>query len=247
MNIGLLYTPVSIYQMTRGALVLFVGILSVLFLGRKLFPHQWFALTVVVLGVAVVGLSGTMTKQALAEKGDGERTSGFVQVLTKREEGEPSDGTAVIIGVFFILFAQIGCDAISCPPVYTSLTSFWSQNCDSICFRREDNGHVLCHSASCRRLRGLFRSRYPSSPVPRFLLLQGPFSLLRSTSRLPSDDQQPSCFGKRVCHSHFHRSVLFSISLGWLDSLSRNRLLQLLRHVRDAARKCHPAQHYRYL
>ena len=30
MNVGLLYTPVSIYQMTRGALVLFVGVLSVL-------------------------------------------------------------------------------------------------------------------------------------------------------------------------------------------------------------------------
>ena len=27
MNVGLLYTPVSIYQMTRGALVLFVGVL----------------------------------------------------------------------------------------------------------------------------------------------------------------------------------------------------------------------------
>ncbi len=40
MNIGLLYTPVSIYQMTRGALVLFVGILSVLFLHRKLFLYQ---------------------------------------------------------------------------------------------------------------------------------------------------------------------------------------------------------------
>ncbi|KAH9083865.1 hypothetical protein EDB83DRAFT_55709 [Lactarius deliciosus] len=39
MNVGLLYTPVSIYQMTRGALVLFVGILSVLFLRRK---HQRF-------------------------------------------------------------------------------------------------------------------------------------------------------------------------------------------------------------
>ncbi len=31
MNVGLLYTPVSIYQMTRGALVLFVGVFSVLF------------------------------------------------------------------------------------------------------------------------------------------------------------------------------------------------------------------------
>jgi drug/metabolite transporter (DMT)-like permease len=41
MNIGLLYTPVSIYQMTRGALVLFVGILSVIFLRRRLWLYQF--------------------------------------------------------------------------------------------------------------------------------------------------------------------------------------------------------------
>ena len=41
MNIGLLYTPVSIYQMTRGSLVLFVGILSVLFLHRHLWLYQF--------------------------------------------------------------------------------------------------------------------------------------------------------------------------------------------------------------
>jgi hypothetical protein len=40
MNIGLLYTPVSIYQMTRGALVLFVGVFSVIFLKRRLWLYQ---------------------------------------------------------------------------------------------------------------------------------------------------------------------------------------------------------------
>ena len=40
MNVGLLYTPVSIYQMTRGALVLFVGAFSVLFLRRRLWFYQ---------------------------------------------------------------------------------------------------------------------------------------------------------------------------------------------------------------
>jgi hypothetical protein len=41
MNVGLLYTPVSIYQMTRGALVLFVGVLSVIFLRRHLWLYQF--------------------------------------------------------------------------------------------------------------------------------------------------------------------------------------------------------------
>lgn len=40
MDVGLLYTPVSIYQMTRGALVLFVGVLSVVFLRRRLWLYQ---------------------------------------------------------------------------------------------------------------------------------------------------------------------------------------------------------------
>jgi drug/metabolite transporter (DMT)-like permease len=105
MNIGLLYTPVSIYQMTRGALVLFVGILSVLFLKRRLFAHQWFALSVVVAGVAVVGLSGSLTKQALADNGDSHGS--LLNRLLRRDEETP-DEVAVVIGVFFILFAQIG-------------------------------------------------------------------------------------------------------------------------------------------
>ncbi|KAJ5315735.1 hypothetical protein N7476_006042 [Penicillium atrosanguineum] len=60
MNVGLLFVAASIYQMTRGALVLFVGLFSVLFLRRKLFLYQWSALFVVVLGVAIVGLSGAL-------------------------------------------------------------------------------------------------------------------------------------------------------------------------------------------
>ncbi|KNG83232.1 putative nucleotide-sugar transporter [Aspergillus nomiae NRRL 13137] len=60
MNVGLLFVAASIYQMTRGALVLFVGLFSVLFLHRKLYFYQWVALFVVVLGVALVGLAGAL-------------------------------------------------------------------------------------------------------------------------------------------------------------------------------------------
>ena len=60
MNVGLLFVAASIYQMTRGALVLFVGLFSVLFLRRKLYIYQWSALVIVVLGVAIVGLAGAI-------------------------------------------------------------------------------------------------------------------------------------------------------------------------------------------
>ena len=52
MNVGLLYTPVSIYQMTRGALVLFVGVLSVLFLSRRLWLYQYVVPSVPPLRIA---------------------------------------------------------------------------------------------------------------------------------------------------------------------------------------------------
>lgn len=59
MNVGLMYTPVSIYQMTRGSVVLFVAILSVLFLKRRIRTLEWIALIFVSLGVAIVGYSGS--------------------------------------------------------------------------------------------------------------------------------------------------------------------------------------------
>ncbi|KAI6246423.1 hypothetical protein HI914_05434 [Erysiphe necator] len=58
MNVGLLFVAPSIYQMTRGALVFFVGLFSVIFLRRTLYLFQWFALFAVVLGVGIVGLAG---------------------------------------------------------------------------------------------------------------------------------------------------------------------------------------------
>ncbi|KAG0687668.1 hypothetical protein C6P40_002037 [Pichia californica] len=58
MNIGLLYTPVSIYQMTRGSVILIVGLMSVIFLQKKITKLEWISLIVVFFGVFLVGLSG---------------------------------------------------------------------------------------------------------------------------------------------------------------------------------------------
>ena len=66
MNVGLLFVAASIYQMTRGALVLFVGLFSVIFLRRKLYLYHWSALFIVVLGVAIVGLAGAIAPNSQA-------------------------------------------------------------------------------------------------------------------------------------------------------------------------------------
>lgn len=64
MNIGMIYTPVSIYQMTRGSIILIVGLLSVIFLKRRITKLEWCSLFVVSLGVGLVGLSGYLNDQS---------------------------------------------------------------------------------------------------------------------------------------------------------------------------------------
>lgn len=96
MNAGLLLVAASIYQMTRGALVLFVGLFSVIFLRRHLFLFQWLALVGVVGGVAVVGLAGAIWPDEKARH------------TTGSTDGEGlSDAAQAVVGVLLIAFAQV--------------------------------------------------------------------------------------------------------------------------------------------
>lgn len=70
MNVGLLFVAASIYQMTRGALVLFVGLFSVVFLKKHLGGWKWASLFIVVSGVAVVGLAGALERKHAPIPGD---------------------------------------------------------------------------------------------------------------------------------------------------------------------------------
>ena len=58
MNVGLIYISASIYQMLRGSVVIFTGILSTFFLGIRHPRYRWFALGSVFMGVLLVGLAG---------------------------------------------------------------------------------------------------------------------------------------------------------------------------------------------
>jgi len=97
MNVGLILTPVSIYQMSRGALVLWVGILSVMFLRRHLYLYQWTSLCIAVLGVCLVGLSGSLVKKSVNEG----PLEGLIRIATSDD-----DPAKVALGVVLILFAQ---------------------------------------------------------------------------------------------------------------------------------------------
>lgn len=107
MNIGLLFVVPSIYQMTRGALVLFVGLFSVIFLKKKLHLFHWFALVTVVLGVTVVGLAGALHRDKTAIPSEISiliRNTG--SIMFTRNARTP-EAMRTVIGVFLIAGAQI--------------------------------------------------------------------------------------------------------------------------------------------
>lgn len=105
MNVGLLFVAPSVYQMTRGALVFFVGLFSVIFLRRTLFLFQWFALFAVVLGVGIVGLAGA----SHGDKPIAPTTLLAVREIynTISENRLAPEALRTIIGVLLIAGAQI--------------------------------------------------------------------------------------------------------------------------------------------
>lgn len=110
MNVGLLFVAASIYQMTRGALVLFVGLFSVIFLKRKLHAFHWVSLVIVVLGVALVGLAGAIWSGKSPDSAPRHTPELKEVILLAREAiAEASDPAVVqtIVGIFLIAGAQI--------------------------------------------------------------------------------------------------------------------------------------------
>ncbi|CCH44443.1 putative membrane protein [Wickerhamomyces ciferrii] len=92
MMVGLAYVPVSIYQMTRGALILFVAIFSIIFLKRSISRIEWLSLFTVVLGIAIVGISGNSNSGSSAESSS---------------TTEPLLNPRLLLGIAMILTAQV--------------------------------------------------------------------------------------------------------------------------------------------
>ena len=106
MNVGLLFVAASIYQMTRGALVLFVGLFSVLFLHRRVYLYQWLSLVGVVLGVALVGISGAL----YGHDGNAENDSAAAAAAaaaTTDAQSTTREAMRTVIGILLIAVAQV--------------------------------------------------------------------------------------------------------------------------------------------
>ncbi|KAL3271119.1 hypothetical protein HHI36_021614 [Cryptolaemus montrouzieri] len=87
MYIGLNLTYASSFQMFRGSVIIFVGLLSVGFLERVLKKREWTGIVFVILGLAIVGASDFKSN-------DG-------------SDGESHDRNDVITGDLLIVIAQI--------------------------------------------------------------------------------------------------------------------------------------------
>ncbi|XP_053301606.1 solute carrier family 35 member F6 [Pleuronectes platessa] len=61
MYVALNMTSASSFQMLRGAVIVFTGLLSTAFLGRRLVPSQWLGIFITILGLVIVGLSDFLT------------------------------------------------------------------------------------------------------------------------------------------------------------------------------------------
>lgn len=64
MYLGLTLTYASSFQMLRGAVIVFTGLLSVAFLGRKLRYFHWTGIVIVIAGLVIVGVSDFVGKPA---------------------------------------------------------------------------------------------------------------------------------------------------------------------------------------
>lgn len=61
-------TSASSFQMLRGAVVIFTGLLSVAFLGRKLVLSQWLGILITIVGLVVVGLADLLSSHDESHK-----------------------------------------------------------------------------------------------------------------------------------------------------------------------------------
>jgi len=82
MYIGLNMTYASSFQMLRGALIVFTGILTITVLKRKLMVFQWLGIFVIIVGLAVVGSNDFLKKtDSNSEFGAGSMITGDVLIV----------------------------------------------------------------------------------------------------------------------------------------------------------------------
>ena len=101
-GIGLVYCAPSIWQMLRGSIIIFTGLLSWIFLKRPLKSYQIFAICFTMIGLVAVGCSSYLDSLDQAEKSSSNSDSS----LESSSSNGPESPGMVILGICFILLGQ---------------------------------------------------------------------------------------------------------------------------------------------
>lgn len=81
MYIGLNMTYASSFQMFRGAVIIFVALLSIAFLQRRLVIREWTGIFIIVIGLALVGVSDMLTSSDSSEHTQNEIITGDLLIF----------------------------------------------------------------------------------------------------------------------------------------------------------------------
>jgi len=98
-GIGLVYCAPSIWQMLRGSIIIFTGLLSWIFLKRPLKAYQIFAICFTMIGLVAVGCSSYLDSLDQVKS-----SSSLSDSSSEPEENGPG---MVILGICFILLGQL--------------------------------------------------------------------------------------------------------------------------------------------
>jgi len=100
-GIGLLFISASVWQMLRGSVIIFSGILSVIFLKRKLGVQHWLGMFVTFCGLVLVGTSSLLA----GSEGVVEPVCGGA-IVGGSDEKDHDDKMAAV-GIILVLAAQL--------------------------------------------------------------------------------------------------------------------------------------------
>ena len=70
-SIGLTFLPSSIYQMFRGAIIIFTCTASIIFLKNKYYRHHFFGIFVVIIGLCIVGINAILNSNGVSGENPG--------------------------------------------------------------------------------------------------------------------------------------------------------------------------------
>merc|ERR1719433_288661 len=77
MLIGMLFIPASVWQMLRGANIIFAAILTVLILRRRLYCFHWLGVALALLGVGLVSIAALNSEHADSSQSSGNKHAAF--------------------------------------------------------------------------------------------------------------------------------------------------------------------------